>query len=66
MRFGGALDSATGGGPHDRIQLLPLNPTFELITLEPEEAGDLMIAGDVSATSSSSSITWDKLRLLRA
>ncbi len=47
------------GWRHDRIQLLPLNPAFEPITLEPEEAGDLMIAGDVSATSSSSSITWD-------
>jgi SOS-response transcriptional repressor LexA len=31
---------------HDRVQLLPLNPAFEPITLEPEDAGDLTIVGD--------------------
>jgi len=35
------------GWRHDRIQLLPLNPAFEPITLEPEDAGDLMIVGEV-------------------
>jgi SOS-response transcriptional repressor LexA len=34
------------GWRHDRIQLLPLNPAFELIEVEPEEAGDLMIVGE--------------------
>lgn len=34
------------GWQHDRIQLLPLNPAFEPITLEPEDAGDLMIVGE--------------------
>jgi len=34
------------GWRHDRIQLLPLNPGFEPITLEPEAAGDLTIVGE--------------------
>jgi SOS-response transcriptional repressor LexA len=34
------------GWRHDRIQLLPLNPAFEPIEIEPEEAGDLMIVGE--------------------
>ncbi len=34
------------GWRHDRIQLLPLNPAFEPITLEPEDAGDLTIVGE--------------------
>ncbi len=34
------------GWRHDRIQLLPVNPAFEPITLEPEDAGDLMIVGE--------------------
>jgi SOS-response transcriptional repressor LexA len=34
------------GWRHDRIQLLPLNPAFEPITLEPEDAGDLIIVGE--------------------
>jgi hypothetical protein len=33
---------------HDRIQLLPLNPEFEPITLEPEAAGDLAVVGAFS------------------
>jgi SOS-response transcriptional repressor LexA len=35
------------GWRHDRIQLLPLNPAFEPITLEPEDAGDLTIVGEL-------------------
>jgi len=38
------------GWRHDRIQLLPLNPAFEPITLEPEAAGDLTIVGELSQT----------------
>jgi len=34
------------GWRHERIQLLPLNPAFEPITLEPEDAGDLTIVGE--------------------
>jgi SOS-response transcriptional repressor LexA len=34
------------GWRHDRIQLLPVNPAFEPITLEPEDAGDLTIVGE--------------------
>jgi SOS-response transcriptional repressor LexA len=34
------------GWRHDRIQLLPLNPLFEPITLEPEDASDLTIVGE--------------------
>ena len=34
------------GWRHDRIQLLPVNPAFEPIEIEPEEAGDLMIVGE--------------------
>ncbi len=34
------------GWRHDRIQLLPVNPAFEAIELEPEEAGDLAIVGE--------------------
>jgi SOS-response transcriptional repressor LexA len=34
------------GWRHDRIQLLPVNPAFEPITLEPERAGDLTIVGE--------------------
>jgi SOS-response transcriptional repressor LexA len=36
----------TDGWRHDRIQLLPLNPAFEPIEIEAEEAGDLTIAGE--------------------
>jgi SOS-response transcriptional repressor LexA len=35
------------GWRHDRIQLLPANPAFEPIEIEPEEAGDLMIVGEL-------------------
>jgi SOS-response transcriptional repressor LexA len=31
---------------HDRVQLLPVNPAFELIEIEPEDASDLMIVGE--------------------
>jgi SOS-response transcriptional repressor LexA len=34
------------GWRHSSIQLLPLNPLFEPITLEPDDAGDLMIVGE--------------------
>ena len=34
------------GWRHDRIQLLPVNPAFEPIEIEPEEAGDLIIVGE--------------------
>jgi len=34
------------GWRHDRIQLLPLNPAFEPITLEPEDADALTIVGE--------------------
>jgi SOS-response transcriptional repressor LexA len=34
------------GWRHDRIQLLPLNPMFEPITLEPEDADALTIVGE--------------------
>jgi superfamily II DNA or RNA helicase/diadenosine tetraphosphate (Ap4A) HIT family hydrolase/HKD family nuclease/SOS-response transcriptional repressor LexA len=34
------------GWRHARIQLLPLNPAFEPIEIEPEEAGDLVVVGE--------------------
>jgi SOS-response transcriptional repressor LexA len=34
------------GWRHDRIQLLPLNPAFQPITLEPEDAADLTLVGE--------------------
>jgi SOS-response transcriptional repressor LexA len=34
------------GWRHDRIQLLPVNPAFDPIEIEPEDAGDVMIVGD--------------------
>ena len=36
------------GWRHDRIQLLPVNPAFEAITLEPEDADALTIVGEFS------------------
>ena len=36
----------TDGWRHDRIQLLPVNPAFEPIEIEPEAAGDMMIVGE--------------------
>jgi superfamily II DNA or RNA helicase/diadenosine tetraphosphate (Ap4A) HIT family hydrolase/HKD family nuclease/SOS-response transcriptional repressor LexA len=36
------------GWRHDRIQLLPVNPAFEPIEIEPEAAGDLIIVGEHS------------------
>jgi SOS-response transcriptional repressor LexA len=38
------------GWRHDRIQLLPVNPAFEPITLEPEDARELMILGEFLAS----------------
>ena len=38
------------GWRHDRIQLLPVNPAFEPIMLESEDAGDLTIAGEFLLT----------------
>jgi superfamily II DNA or RNA helicase/diadenosine tetraphosphate (Ap4A) HIT family hydrolase/SOS-response transcriptional repressor LexA len=34
------------GWRHDRIQLLPVNPAFEPIEIEPGEVGDLFIVGE--------------------
>jgi len=34
------------GWRHDRIQLLPVNPAFELIEIEPGDAVDLIIVGE--------------------
>jgi superfamily II DNA or RNA helicase/diadenosine tetraphosphate (Ap4A) HIT family hydrolase/SOS-response transcriptional repressor LexA len=34
------------GWRHERIQLLPANPAFEAIEIEPEAAGDVMIVGE--------------------
>ena len=36
------------GWEHSAIQLLPLNPQFDPIGLEPEDAGDLVIVGEFS------------------
>jgi SOS-response transcriptional repressor LexA len=33
------------GWRHDRIQLLPVNPAFELIEINPEDSGDLIVVG---------------------
>ena len=35
------------GWRHSSIQLLPLNPSFEPITLEPEAADDLFVVGEL-------------------
>jgi SOS-response transcriptional repressor LexA len=35
------------GWRHDRIQLLPVNPAFEPIQIEAEDAGDLMIVAEL-------------------
>jgi SOS-response transcriptional repressor LexA len=35
------------GWRHDRIQLLPVNPAFEPIEIEPENSGDLTIVGEL-------------------
>ena len=37
------------GWRHDRIQLLPVNPAFEPIEIEPEAAADVVIVGEFSA-----------------
>lgn len=34
------------GWRHDRIQLLPVNPAFEPIEIEPEAAGDLAVIAE--------------------
>jgi SOS-response transcriptional repressor LexA len=36
------------GWRHDRIQLLPVNPAFEAIEIEPEDAGDLTIVAELA------------------
>jgi SOS-response transcriptional repressor LexA len=38
------------GWRHERIQLLPVNPAFEPIEIEPENTGDLMIVGEFQWT----------------
>ncbi len=38
---------AADGWRHERLQLLQVNPAFEAITLEPEDAGDLTIVGEL-------------------
>jgi SOS-response transcriptional repressor LexA len=38
------------GWRHSAIQLLPMNPAFEPITLDPDDAGDLTIVGTFSHT----------------
>jgi phage repressor protein C with HTH and peptisase S24 domain len=35
------------GWRHDRIQLLPLNPAFKPITLEPEDAVDVVVVAEM-------------------
>ena len=35
------------GWRHDRIQLLPVNPAFKPITLEPEDAGDFTTVNEI-------------------
>jgi SOS-response transcriptional repressor LexA len=35
------------GWRHDRIQLLPLNPAFGPITLEPEDAVDVVVVAEM-------------------
>jgi phage repressor protein C with HTH and peptisase S24 domain len=42
------------GWRHSSIQLLPVNPAFEPITLEPEDAGDVTIVGEWMIAVSSS------------
>jgi len=37
---------AADGWRHTSLQLLPVNPAFRLITLEPEDAWDLTIVGE--------------------
>jgi SOS-response transcriptional repressor LexA len=38
------------GWRHDRIQLLPVNPAFEPIEIEPEEAAAIVIVGELLST----------------
>jgi SOS-response transcriptional repressor LexA len=38
------------GWRHDRIQLLPLNPEFEPIEIEPEDAADVVVVRELSQT----------------
>jgi SOS-response transcriptional repressor LexA len=35
------------GWRHDRIQLLPLNPAYKPIEIEPEDAGELRIVAEL-------------------
>ena len=34
------------GWHHDQIQLLPLNPTYAPITIEPDEAPEMVVVGE--------------------
>jgi SOS-response transcriptional repressor LexA len=34
------------GWQHDQIQLLPLNPTYDPITIEPDEAPEMVVVGE--------------------
>ena len=38
------------GWRHDRIQLLPVNPAFEPIAIEAEDASEAVIVGELSTT----------------
>ncbi len=38
------------GWRHDRIQLLPENPAFEPIEIEPDQVGEVMIVGELSSS----------------
>jgi SOS-response transcriptional repressor LexA len=50
------------GWRHAWIQLLPLNPAFEPIRLEPEDADELTIVGEfVRAADRSSALRADSL-----
>jgi len=56
------LAATADGWRHSSIQLLPLNPAFEPITLEPEAAADLTLVGEfVRAADRSSALRADSL-----
>jgi hypothetical protein len=46
------------GWRHNRIQLLPVNPAFEPITLEPEDVGDLTIIAQLETIRQTPSASW--------
>jgi hypothetical protein len=37
------------GWKHEKIKPLPLNPDYEAITVEPQDASEMMIAGEFVA-----------------